>query len=380
MINPVDFLEAFRNSGITAVTGVPDSLLKEFCATIELTKGVDNVRAANEGGAIGFAIGHYLATKKPALVYLQNSGLGNCINPLTSLADELVYGIPMVMIIGWRGEIEEGSGTQIKDEPQHKKQGKITMGQLELLGIKYWIIDRESHDFEEIIKRAVDATINTNSPVALVVRRGSFEKASNGRNEKNLSEAILSREDCISTIVNEIGNLPVISTTGMTSRELYETRIMKGEIARDFMMVGGMGHASQVALGVARSVGKDKVVCIDGDGSISMHLGSLITAAKQKNLIHIVLNNRAHDSVGGQPTVVESLDLQRLGRALGYSLVLSAKSIEGIRTSITKVKVCEGSSMLIIDCKKGARKDLGRPKSSPSQNKETFMKFIGREA
>ena len=376
MINTIEFLEAFKSNDVNAVSGVPDSLLKDFCATLEKFESLDHVRAANEGGAIGFAIGHYLGTGRPALVYLQNSGLGNCINPLTSLADELVYGIPMILIIGWRGEIGE-DGLQIKDEPQHKKQGRITLGQLELLGIKYWIIDSETHEFKQIIKEAVEIAMKSYTPVALIVRKGSFEKTAPEINDKNEQEVTLSREECITIITKEIGSHPVISTTGMTSRELYETRINSGETARDFMLVGGMGHASQVALGVARSRKIDKVICMDGDGSISMHLGSLINTANQKNLIHIVLNNKAHDSVGGQPTVVENIDLEKLAKALGYSLVISAKAENEIKKGLSDAKNWEGSSMVIIECKKGARKNLGRPRTSPADNKDTFMKFIG---
>lgn len=376
MIDVKYFFEEVKKSGINFFTGVPDSLLKDICAYI--TSNTDerqHVIAANEGNAIGLAVGHYLATKSPALVYLQNSGLGNIINPLTSLADSAVYGIPMLIMIGWRGEISE-EGIQINDEPQHIKQGQITCNQLEVLKIPYIIIDSNSN-IENIVTKLVELSNATNNPVVLLVRKGAFNEYQLCEDSVSNSD-LLTREDIISNLLRFIPNdIPVISTTGMTSRELFELRLKsKSGNFRDFLTVGGMGHASSIATGIALSMSANKILCLDGDGAFLMHMGSLAISARQKNLIHIVLNNGAHDSVGGQPTFASSMSLTDIAKGSMYDFIFQADNLLDIEKIMPELFNLKGSVFFEIKCKKGYRSNLSRPNKKPSENKLDFMSFL----
>ncbi|MCB0394508.1 MAG: phosphonopyruvate decarboxylase, partial [Bdellovibrionales bacterium] len=271
MLDPKKFLESLNRNKIDFATGVPDSLLKDVCAYITDHFPSDrHIIATNEGSAIGLAIGHYLSTARPALVYMQNSGLGNTINPLTSLADPKVYGIPMILMIGWRGEVVEGE--QIHDEPQHKKQGLVTLEQLDLLDIPFQVIDANSN-IDEVIDELIEVTMEISGPVALVVRKGTFEKYK--LKSANENSQLPTRESAIEKIVEVLPNeIPIVSTTGMASRELFEIRKRNNMgHQRDFLTVGGMGHALQIATGIALNKPSSKVVCIDGDGALLMHTG-----------------------------------------------------------------------------------------------------------
>jgi phosphonopyruvate decarboxylase len=375
MIEPKLFLEALEESKISFVTGVPDSLLKDVCAYITMNFPKNNhVIATNEGSAIGLAIGHYLACGRPALVYMQNSGLGNIINPIASLADTQVYGVPMVLMIGWRGEIAS-DGKQIHDEPQHVKQGQVTLGQLDLLGISYLVVDGDTN-ISSAMKELVKISIEKSSPVALVIRKQTF--ASYKMASSNTESNLLKREEVIEALLLETPkDIPVVSTTGMASRELFELRKKNNSgHQRDFLTVGGMGHASQIATGIAITKPNQKVLCIDGDGAMLMHMGSLVISAEQKNLIHVVINNGAHDSVGAQPTKAENLDLTKIAKDCGYKLIKKAETREQISASIKEMLHSNDSSFLEIRCKCGARSDLGRPDRTPKQNKIDFMNFI----
>ena len=376
MIDPLVFRTALDEADIRFVTGVPDSLLKDVCACISSCYPAEqHIIAANEGSAIGLAIGQYLATARPALVYMQNSGLGNVVNPIASLADPQVYGIPMLLMVGWRGEIK-ADGTQLKDEPQHVKQGQVTVAQLEVLGIPFQVIDENTQEINIVLKDLVKLSLERCGPVALLVRKNTFSsfKFSLQRNDENF----LTREAAIKLLIDNIPvNTPVVSTTGMASRELFEYRKATGSgHSRDFLTVGGMGHASQIATGLALSQPKHKVLCIDGDGAVLMHMGSLTISAKQANLIHVVINNGAHDSVGGQPTVAEHLNLAKIAEACGYGYVAQASTEQEIINSIKAAVNTSNSAFIEIKCKCGARADLGRPDRAPSANKQDFMKFL----
>jgi len=375
MIDPKDFIDALRYAGIEFVTGVPDSLLKDVCASITSEfSSKKHIIATNEGSAVGMAMGHYLSTGKPAMVYMQNSGLGNAVNPITSLAAGEVYGIPMVLMVGWRGEIDK-NGVQLKDEPQHVKQGSITTHQLELLDIPYEIVTG-NEDITTLMTKVTDLALKNSAPAAILVRKGSFSKYALNNNRED--EHLLSREQVIEILVDMIpGDSPVVSTTGKTSRELYELRKARNEgHEKDFLTVGGMGHASQIAAGIALSRPEKTVYCLDGDGAVLMHMGALTINSGIKNLKHIVLNNGAHDSVGGQPTRAADLNLAEIAKECGYSLVLSVTAEDKIKSALEKIIRSIRSSFLEIRCRAGARKDLGRPDRSPKQNKQSFMDFL----
>ena len=393
MIDADKFVGELKGVGVDFFTGVPDSLLKSFCAYITDNCGADHVIAANEGGAVGLAAGHYLATGKPALVYMQNSGQGNAVNPLASLADPDVYSIPMVLLVGWRGE----SG--VKDEPQHVKQGKVTVSLFETLGIPTEILPDDDAGAADVARKMVDRAKNESRPVALIVRKGLFAEYKLQNKKPDISA--LKREDVIQAILESLGNeAVVVSTTGMISREVYETRERLGQDhSKDFLTVGSMGHALMIALGIARKCNEKNfnryVVCLDGDGSSIMQMGNMAIAgaARQANLLHFVLNNAAHDSVGGQPTVGGQIDLSKIAESCGYYVAATydGGSIDELK-EILRERIdqaiyswaCDDpedvqTTFFEIKVAKGARKDLGRPKEPPQVNKALYMKTLGVE-
>jgi phosphonopyruvate decarboxylase len=376
MIETADFISGLKKAGINFVTGVPDSLLKDICGFIASKVGPkQHIIATNEGSAVGLAIGHHLATGSLALVYMQNSGLGNIVNPVTSLADPQVYAVPMVLMIGWRGEIQEDK-TQLHDEPQHLKQGRITLNQLDTLEVPYRIIDANTPSIDIVLKELATDALARSGPVALVVRKNTFAHFTLPGQAQDGVE--LSREGAIRQILSVLPlDAAIVSTTGMASRELFELRKQTQDgHDRDFLTVGGMGHASQIAAGIAFASPHRKVVCLDGDGAFLMHAGALAVSADCSNLIHIVLNNEAHDSVGGQPTKGNVLHFDRVASAFGYSHVDRATNGKELRTKLIRMLNLDGSALLEIQCKRGSRKDLGRPDRSPFQNKSDFMKFL----
>lgn len=372
MVAPGFFIEKLKENGIDCFAGVPDSLLKNVCAYItDHCDAEHNIIAANEGGAIGFAAGHYLATGRPACVYMQNSGQGNVINPLASLTDPDVYNIPVLLIIGWRGR------PGVHDEPQHVKQGKITLGLLEVMGISYQVLSKDPDQAAVQIETAVEA-LKRNEVYALVVEKDTFDDYKLQNQETN--NLTMSREEAIRTVAAALSDRDcIVSTTGMISRELFEYResVNQGH-ERDFLTVGSMGHASQIALGIALSQPDRRVWCFDGDGATIMHMGSLAIVASKApcNYIHVVFNNGAHDSVGGQPTVGLSMDLPSIAKAVGYKTVFSVDCKASLQSVLDKVKSLQGPVLIEVKVKKGNRKDLGRPTTTPIQNKEALMQFL----
>tara|TARA_B110001454_G_scaffold105524_1_gene99352 strand:- start:213 stop:1340 length:1128 start_codon:yes stop_codon:yes gene_type:complete len=375
MLNCKEFFDLLHGGEIDFFSGVPDSLLKFFNSYI-----LDNVDqnqhiiAANEGNAIALASGYYLATTKIGLVYMQNSGLGNAINPLVSLSDKEVYGIPVLLLIGWRGEPGE------KDEPQHQKQGKITLKLLETLDIPYEILTKDIEDTKRKLSSAIKYMNKFNAPFALVVKKGTFEKYEQINESQQNYE--LSREKAINLIIDNLDEQDiVVSTTGMISRELFESRIQKNQRHEtDFLTVGSMGHASQIALGIAISNPKKQVFCLDGDGSVIMHMGSLgIIGSKQmKNFKHIILNNESHDSVGGQPTVGNIINFVSLAKSCKYKNSFKVSTEIELKKKILKLKSDDGPILLEIMINRGNRKELGRPTKTPKENMNLFMNFLSK--
>lgn len=363
MINTKLFFDCLKENGIDSFYGVPDSLLKEFCSCV--TDNCDNnhnIITANEGNALALATGHYLATSRPAVVYMQNSGLGNIVNPLLSLVDEDVYKIPALLLIGWRGE------PQTKDEPQHIKQGKLTLPLLETMGVEYSILENISQ-----ITKACEYMSKTNKPYAFVVRKCTFD---NYQRDIKPNGYILGRESAISKVLSKLGSKDaIVSTTGMISREVYENRESH---EKDFLTVGSMGHASSIALGIALSLENKMVVCLDGDGAVIMHLGALgvIGASQPKNFKHIIFNNEVHDSVGSQPTVAHCMNFSKIALNCGYNKTFVVHSLDEIDSVWDEFYNNNYLNLLEIRVKMGARKDLGRPKEKPVENKKNFMEFL----
>lgn len=374
MISPKFFIEALKEKGIDCFAGVPDSLLKNVCAYItDHFDAQHNIITANEGAALGLAAGHYLATGKPACVYMQNSGEGNIINPLASLTDKEVYNIPVLLLIGWRGR------PGVHDEPQHVKQGKVTTGLLDVMGINYDILSKDEDQAGLQIEKAAQALKN-NDVYALVIEKDTFQEYKLQNVEVN--DLTLSREEAIQIVASALKPKDIIvSTTGMISRELFEARTAWGQgHERDFLTVGSMGHASQIALGIALEKKDRNVWCFDGDGATIMHMGSLAIVASKKpaNYIHVVFNNGAHDSVGGQPTVGLKIDLPAVAKAVGYNATFSVSTKEELdsQLSVLSSQFKAGPVLLEIKVKKGNRKDLGRPTTTPIENKQALMQFL----
>jgi phosphonopyruvate decarboxylase len=377
-ISPKAFYECLAAEGVNFLAGVPDSLLKEFCAYVDAALPPENhIIAANEGSAVALASGHHLATGKVPVVYLQNSGLGNTVNPLLSLADPEVYGLPMVVIIGWRGE------PTIQDEPQHVKQGRVTGALIEAMEYPYRVLNGGEAEALAFAAWAVAKARQTGGPVVLLVRKGAFGVAEAKRPNPDVPARRLSREAVIALVTEVLdGYATIIATTGMISRELYEQREMRGQSrACDFLTVGAMGHASQIALGIARALPERQVVCLDGDGAVLMHMGglALIGASKVGNLLHVVLNNGAHDSVGGQPTVALDVSLTGVARACGYDLVEGPfEDRAEICEALARLVSLPGRRFLELRIRPGSRKDLGRPKEAPKENKAEFLNHLSR--
>jgi len=370
MIEPKDLVENLARHDIDFYSGVPDSLLKDFCAYVDDNGGSGkHLITANEGNAVALATGYHMATGKSAVVYLQNSGLGNTINPLTSIADKDVYQTPMLLIVGWRGE------PGLKDEPQHIKQGRITTGQLELLEVPYKVVDSDS-DAEILAGWAREQLDRTNAPVALLVKKGAFAKYKSKRIPT--MDSALKREDALRALLPLIGDSPVVTTTGKTSREVFELRVERNEPQRDFLTVGGMGHTASIALGVAMGQLGKRVVCLDGDGSVLMHLGALpiIGSVAPVNFTHVLLNNAAHESVGGQPTVGDCTDFKAIALASGYKDYAVASTVDELESAWKQVSEQPGPVMLEVRITTGSRDDLGRPTSTPVENKLAFMNWV----
>ncbi len=355
-------------------TGVPDSQLKALTSCLYEKYGIDgkhHVIGANEGACLGLAAGYHLSTGKLPVVYMQNSGEGNIINPLASLVNDKVYAIPVLFVIGWRGE------PGVKDEPQHICQGEVTIRLMEDLDVKTFVIGKETAVSE--VKEAMDGfneLFAKGKQAAFIIRKGALEfdgkvSFSNGYE--------LNREEVICRIARVSGDDPVISTTGKISRELYEFRDREGLMHEtDFLTVGSMGHASSIALGVAINKPDRRIWLIDGDGAFLMHMGSLavIGAQSPENLVHIVINNSAHETVGGMPTVASEMDIPGIAKSCGYAYAASVSDLEGLDRELALAKQRDALSLIEVKCALGSRSDLGRPKEAARDNKDSFMKYI----
>ncbi len=376
MLDTKFFYDRLTSSGALFYAGVPDSLLKDFCAYItDNAPQGRHIIAANEGAAVGLACGFHLATGDIPVVYMQNSGLGNATNPLLSLVDRKVYSVPTLLLIGWRGE------PGVKDEPQHVSQGEVTIPMLDAMNIPSLVLSKEEQEAAAQLEKAFGYLKTQSAPFALVIQKETFAPYTLCNKPEELSP--LSREDALEEVLTHTDQRGVIvSTTGMLSRELYELREKKGQDhSRDFLTVGSMGHASQIALGIALNKPDRMVYCFDGDGAMLMQMGGMATVGNlnPSNYLHVIFNNSAHDSVGGQPTVAGGVDIISLSRALGYRTAAVAGSVEEIRKFFEgHGNAPEGPALLEIRVKKGARKDLGRPKSTPVENKASLMEFLSQ--
>lgn len=373
MMKAQEFLNQISNLGIEVMAGVPDSTLKQFCDGVQLHgEKFRHYVAANEGAAVGLAVGSYLSSRKPACVYMQNSGIGNIINPLASLAHDDVYGIPMLFVVGWRGE------PGVKDEPQHVFQGKVTCELFQTMTVPYSVIDVQTTNEEmtEIFAKAGEH-LKKNLQYAIIVKKGTFESADK---YTWTNEWSMNREQTLGALLRMVPkDACIVSTTGKISRELYEqSNQIYGNHDNLFMTVGGMGHASMIALGIAKDRPGQTVICVDGDGAALMHMGALAFIASQapENFYHIVINNQAHESVGSMPTGCQKTEFYRIAKAAGYTYsarLTNEDELEVIRNEIGSRKgPCLYEVMVTLD----SRADLCRPKESAKENRDAFMKYM----
>lgn len=353
-------------------TGVPDSQLKALCDYLMATYGINenhHIIAANEGNCTALAAGYYLSTGKIPVVYMQNSGEGNIINPVASLLNDKVYAIPMIFIIGWRGE------PGIHDEPQHIYQGEITLKLLEDMGIEAFVIRKETTDKEvEQQMECFKKKLAVGKDVAFVVSKGAIStdtKISYKNHNKML------REDVIRLIVKNSKKDPIISTTGKASRELFEIRTANEQGHQyDFLTVGSMGHTSSIALGIALNEPDTKIWCIDGDGSALMHMGAMaiIGSTAPANMIHVIINNEAHETVGGMPTAA-SVNFTKVAKACGYPHAVCVDTFDDLERELKKARKRKKLSLIEVKCAIGSRQNLGRP-TTAIENKEKFMEYL----
>lgn len=369
----IELLTQIEKMGIEVIAGVPDSTLKQFCDGLQLYEGhFQHYVTANEGAAVGLAVGTYLASGKPACIYMQNSGIGNAVNPLASLANDDVYGIPMLFIVGWRGE------PGVKDEPQHVFQGKVTCELFDTLAVPYAVIDKNttSEEMSGILERGGNH-LSQNLQFAIIVKKDTFEPG-----EKFVWDNgnALVREQVLGKLLElSAKDTCIVSTTGKISRELYEqSNRLYGNHDSLFMTVGGMGHASMIALGIAMKRPDKKVICIDGDGAVLMHMGALpfIASRAPENFVHIVINNQAHESVGAMPTGCRHADFAVLAQAAGYAYTEKIDDYEGLERIIKDMEGKKGPVLYEITVSLKSRPDLSRPAETPKENRDAFMKYL----
>lgn len=373
MIRPSYFYDLLIKNGTDFFAGVPDSLLKNFCAYVtDNAPAEKHIISANEGSATALACGYHMATGKIPMIYMQNSGEGNMVNPMLSLADQDVYSIPMLIVIGWRGE------PGVHDEPQHVKQGKVTCDLLDAMKIPYEVLSENEEDLPGQFEKAYKYIKENNAQYAFVIRKNTFDEYKLVNNVP--VEGKMSREEAIEKIMLSADDKTAfVSTTGMASRELYELRDKHSQgHDRDFLTVGGMGHCSQIALAIAMNKPDRQVYCIDGDGASIMQMGGMATIGTRNpsNMVHFVMNNGAHDSVGGQPTVGRQIDLCAIAAGCGYENVVKVETPEELDAVLHDDETKSKLTFVEVLVTKGARKDLGRPKSTPVQNKEALMEFL----
>lgn len=373
MLKPETFLSSLTDAGVSFFAGIPDSLLKQICACItEKLPVQDHIIASNEGAAVGLAIGHHIATGNVPLIYMQNSGLGNIVNPIMSLASNEVYAIPMLVMIGWRGE------PGVKDEPQHVHQGRVTPATLDAMEMPYVVLSDDDAEARKQVIDAVEQARAGSMPVALLVRKGTFDTYSATR--PAMLDLTLEREQAIIQAASATQeNAAIVCTTGMPSRELFEYRARAGgKHETDFLTVGGMGHASQIAMGIALKKPNRPIYCFDGDGASLMHMGSMAIVGNSglSNFVHIVFNNGAHESVGGQPTVGFNINLTQIASACGYVSAVSVDTADAVGSAIAAAQSADGPAFIEIRVLPGHRADIGRPTTTPQQNKTALMGFL----
>lgn len=370
MLSCEDFSNICKKHGFTFFSGVPDSTFKSWMSFLQRENtGLTNIVTVNECEATAVCAGYHLSTGKIGVLYMQNDGFAKTINPLTSLCSKEVYSIPILLMIGWRGEPGK------KDAPQHSIMGRILTDLLDLLEIPHEIISSDPEQVDATIEKAKEYMTKNSKPFAIIVRKGIFEE---DQPEKQPEVDLMTREEALKTIMALLeGDEIIISTTGKTSRELFEYRSSKKDgFDYDFYNIGAMGCAQSIALGVALEKKDKRVFVFDGDGAVLMQMGALATIGHchPENFYHIIFDNNAHDSTGGQPTVSDTVDFVKIALACNYKSGKIVRNKKDLEKTLKELK--KGPTLIVVKVKKGARKDLGRPTMSPVEHKKHFMKYV----
>lgn len=375
MIEQKTLFAALQKMGLNFFTGVPDSLLNDFC--LHLVNNVpdyQHVMAANEGNAIGIATGYHLATGEIPVVYMQNSGVGNATNPLLSLTQKDVYSIPLILVIGWRGD------PSITDHAQHKKQGELTPVLMKDMDIPYEILDSDETVIEKFAWAAQKAR-EISSPVALIAKKAILTQKE--KKQEYADSTLMNREEAISAVLDVFGeNAIYLATTGRATRELHEQITAHGlSHELEFLNVGAMGHLSSIGLGMAVGAPNKRIVVFDGDAAAVMHMGSLATNGRYQpqNLIHIVLNNGVNESVGGQKSSGQVIDLTSVARACKYNTVETFVSTkEELQSAVKELDAQCGLAFIDVHVRQGIRKDMPKLGINHKEAKEALMKYLNR--
>lgn len=374
MISCQDFFNILKENGFTFFTGIPDSTFKNFMKFIVDNDGkcLQNLVACNECESIALSAGYYLATNKIGIAYMQNSGLGKAINPLTSLCDQDTYSIPVLLLIGWRGEPGKN------DAPQHKKMGRIMLSLLETLEIPYSILEPDLDYIKNEMKKAKKYFNNRKEPYAFIIRRNFFEDYDIKTLQKNNYE--LNREEAIELIMDNLDeNDIVISTTGLISREVYEYRENREkDHFKSFYNIGSMGCASSIGLSIALQRPNKRILIFDGDGAAIMQMGVFTTIGKNfpDNLVHIIFDNHAHETTGNQPSNSTAVNFHQVALASNYNYGTIVTTKSQLLDVINEIKHKKGPQMIVVRVKMGFRLDLKRPEKEPTNYKEYLMKYL----
>ncbi|MCC6469111.1 MAG: phosphonopyruvate decarboxylase [Alphaproteobacteria bacterium] len=376
MIRADDFIEPARARGFDFYTGVPCSFLTPFINRAISHPKLDYVAAASEGEAVGIAAGAWLGGRR-TVVMCQNSGLGNAVNPLTSL--NFPFRIPTLLIVTWRGQ------PGIKDEPQHELMGQITAGLLDTMRFAHGMFPMEINQIESALQTAIEQMEARSLPAALIMRKDSvlddsIERTSDLAHVDGAYRDHRSRGPAptrIAVIERLLADIPptaaIVATTGKCGRELFTI----ADRPQHLYLVGSMGCAGAVGLGAARQVARP-VVVLDGDGAALMKLGALATigAYAPRNLIHVVLDNGVHDSTGGQATVSSSVDFARVALACGYAAAAAADSVAGFAAWLKDALAGNGPHLLHMKIAPGSLEKLGRPTVTPPEVARRFRAFL----
>jgi phosphonopyruvate decarboxylase len=368
---PRGLVDVLVSCGVRFATGVPDSLLAPLCDQVDDRRSIQHIIAASEGSALALGGGHYLATGQRPLIYMQNSGLPNAINPYLSMCHPSAYAIPSIWVIGWRGE------PGVPDEPQHRAIGAATEGLLALLNVPVFML--RSGDADELDRLEAWMQDREQGTVAVLVSARAVD--ADRRAPRRLEARPLKRREVLEHLVTGLDEEDTIfAGIGHVGRELLAVRGgAPTEFAGDLLCVGGMGHASQFALGFALARPERRVWCLDGDGAFTMHMGacSWLTRHPEQRFIHVLFDNGVHASVGGQPVCGQAVDFGRIAGALGYQHIERVSTLPAAQAALDQARARRAPTFLWCMVDERSASGLPRPRLELAARRELFWSLHG---